>query len=615
MKNCITSPCTFQLKYLKSFQKLRNYSGTPRQFWRIYLDTLVEVCEAKAGILALGRSQEGKIWKTVAFSPNTTPNNSYIQKLHNELNNTDFSTSKKIVQTIDKDSWSIIAIKVNTGSESENFIALFYTVKNIEFNLDEKLLILKYLYDIPLPYRTRKAAYESAIKLEQFTGILDLMVSLNEKEHYQSTALTFCNELAKRYQCDRVSLGWVKNKCIKLQAVSNNDNFDKKIDIVKKLELAMEESFEQNTEIVLPVTFNNKNITVDTEEFAHSQNTQYLYSIPLRIDDEPVAICTLEKNSSPFTEIDQQLSHISCDQVIKRLDDLKNSDRWIGALFIDKIKKFSNKMVGFNHTGAKLIGILVAILLIILCFIPVTYRLESAAILRTDDISFLTTPFNSHIDKVFGRVGDEVKKGTMLLILDKNELLLEASRLEAEKKRYQRDSEKARAVEELADMRIAEALKHQTLARLKLIHFQLNQVEIKAPFDGIIVEGDQMERVGAPVQQGDVLFKIAYIKNMYVEIEVPETEIHNLNTKLSGEIALACKPQNPYTIEVIRIEPAAVEKDEGNVFIVHSSFTQPIPKWWRPGMTGVSKLNAGRKTLLWIFTHKTIDFLRLKLWW
>jgi hypothetical protein len=32
-------------------------------------------------------------------------------------------------------------------------------------------------------------------------------------------------------------------------------------------------------------------------------------------------------------------------------------------------------------------------------------------------------------------------------------------------------------------------------------------------------------------------------------------------------------------------------------------------------MTGVSKLNAGRRTLFWIISHRTLDFLRLKLWW
>jgi hypothetical protein len=32
-------------------------------------------------------------------------------------------------------------------------------------------------------------------------------------------------------------------------------------------------------------------------------------------------------------------------------------------------------------------------------------------------------------------------------------------------------------------------------------------------------------------------------------------------------------------------------------------------------MSGVARLGIGSRTLLWILTHKTVDFLRLRLWW
>jgi hypothetical protein len=35
----------------------------------------------------------------------------------------------------------------------------------------------------------------------------------------------------------------------------------------------------------------------------------------------------------------------------------------------------------------------------------------------------------------------------------------------------------------------------------------------------------------------------------------------------------------------------------------------------RPGMQGTAKIDAGRARVIWIGTHKLIDFLRLKLWW
>jgi hypothetical protein len=32
-------------------------------------------------------------------------------------------------------------------------------------------------------------------------------------------------------------------------------------------------------------------------------------------------------------------------------------------------------------------------------------------------------------------------------------------------------------------------------------------------------------------------------------------------------------------------------------------------------MTGLCKLSVEKRSLLWILTHRTVDFLRLKLWW
>lgn len=88
-----------------------------------------------------------------------------------------------------------------------------------------------------------------------------------------------------------------------------------------------------------------------------------------------------------------------------------------------------------------------------------------------------------------------------------------------------------------------------------------------------------------------------------------------VDLSLDGEISLASQPEETFEIKVTRIEPSAVVKEEGNVFLVRCELPEGFSSWWKPGMTGVSKLNAGERTLLWIFTHRTMDFLRLRLWW
>ena len=124
-----------------------------------------------------------------------------------------------------------------------------------------------------------------------------------------------------------------------------------------------------------------------------------------------------------------------------------------------------------------------------------------------------------------------------------------------------------------------------------------------------------MEHIGAPVRQGDVLFRLARVQDLYAEIEVSESDIHELQSAPSGSFALASRPQERYELEMFRIEPEAVAKEKGNVFIVHCGFSGRALEWWRPGMTGIAKMDAGRRPIWWILSHRTIEFFRLRLWW
>jgi hypothetical protein len=62
------------------------------------------------------------------------------------------------------------------------------------------------------------------------------------------------------------------------------------------------------------------------------------------------------------------------------------------------------------------------------------------------------------------------------------------------------------------------------------------------------------------------------------------------------------------------VQPAAVTQKDGNVFLVRLRPDNGAAAWWRPGMTGLCKLYANKHTLFWILTHRTVDFLRMKLW-
>ena len=164
------------------------------------------------------------------------------------------------------------------------------------------------------------------------------------------------------------------------------------------------------------------------------------------------------------------------------------------------------KALGPEHTWAKVSAILGAVALIVLCLPIFPYRVEGNFILRSDELAYLTAPYDGYISAVNVRPGDVVQSGGTLLKLDTADLELEEAGAIADLNRYIRETEKARAEAEkvrngksagLAEMRVNEALAAQTQARLDMVRYRLGQAAIKSPFDAVVVEGDLRQRIGA----------------------------------------------------------------------------------------------------------------------
>ena len=88
---------------------------------------------------------------------------------------------------------------------------------------------------------------------------------------------------------------------------------------------------------------------------------------------------------------------------------------------------------------------------------------------------------------------------------------------------------------------------------------------------------------GCPVHQGDTLIKVARVDQLYARLEVSERDIRELQNARGGEIALTARPQETARVVVTRIEPEAVTKNTGNVFVVDCGFPAGPAAWWRPG--------------------------------
>lgn len=484
-----------------------------------------------------------------------------------------------------------------------------------EAQADDALSRLSLVAHVPSLFQMQQHAARSEVAVGHFAAVLDLASLLNAQRRFLASAMTLCNELAARHQCDRVSLGWLKGEYVRVRAISNSERFEKRMESVQQLEAAMEESLDQDEPVVWPPAPEQHLVTRDIETFAGAQGVKHICSLPLRLEGGPVAVLVCERNAAPFAEFELRLLSLCGEVALRRLVDLERDDRWFGARWAAAGKERAARLLGPRHTGTKLFAILLTILFAWLIFGRMNYRVDAPFALRTDQAAFVTAPFNSFLDEVKVEPGSIVKKGDVLATLDVRELVAEEGGALADREAYLREERKAKAAEKLADMGIASAKAEQARARLEIVQLRRGQSAIVAPFDGVVIEGDLKKRIGAPVRLGDVLFRIARTDQFYVECQVNESDVRELRAGGSGEIAFASQPKLTFPIQVRQIDPVAESKQGGNVILARCSLAVPAADWWRPGMTGVARLDVGKRRPGWILTRRTADYLRLHLWW
>jgi multidrug efflux pump subunit AcrA (membrane-fusion protein) len=139
-------------------------------------------------------------------------------------------------------------------------------------------------------------------------------------------------------------------------------------------------------------------------------------------------------------------------------------------------------------------------------------------------------------------------------------------------------------------------------------------VKITAPIDGVVLSGDLERARGVPVQRGQVLFELAPLAEMTLEVAVPDADAMLVGKGQKGEFALQASPERTMDFVVDRVRPQAEVRSDKNVFVTEAPVTNAVG-WLRPGMQGTAKIDVSRKRLGWVLTRRLVNWFRLTFWW
>ncbi len=451
--------------------------------------------------------------------------------------------------------------------------------------------------------------------LKRLQQAMETVSSMNREIRFKSAAMAFCNEVASQWQCERVSLGFLKGRYVQVQAMSHTEDFNRKMEGIQDLEAAMEECLDQDVEIFAPAPQDATYISRATRDLARRDEGAVVVSLPLRFGGETIGVLTLQRPAArPFTQEETEAVRLACELCTARLHNLFERDRWFGAKAAAKTRKALSALVGPEHTWAKLTAIVCAAALVFLLFVKGEFRVKAPFTLESIKLQVVPAPFDGHIKDVVVEVGNEVTGGeTVLATLDTAELKLQLAEARADQTSYLKQASAAMRDGKTAQAQIAQANAEKAQARLELLQYHINQASLIAPIDGIVVKGDLKKEIGAPVQTGDVLFEVTPLKALRAELMVPEEDVLFVEKGQKGFLATASYPQRRINFTVERINPVAEVAKQRNVFKVRVQLEKEY-QWLRPGMEGVAKVSIDDRSYLWIWTRKILNWIRMQLW-
>lgn len=446
---------------------------------------------------------------------------------------------------------------------------------------------------------------------------LELMAGVMGEAHFGAAVLTLVNGLASRLGSSQVALGWFAGGYVRVEAISHVSRFDHKTEHTRLLESACEEAFDQERSLVYPDDRDSGHVLLAHRQLHQTMGQARILSLPLRSGEKPYqAVLLIAEQDVPVSATRLRAVQVGLGLLMPWLEERRAQDRWWGARLFGWGGEKLGRLLGPEYPWQKLTALVVLGGLLYICLASQPFRLEAAAEMVTDQTRQIGAPFDGYVDQAYVTTGDQVDAGTMLARLDVNDLILQEAEIRAEMRRLVADADKARARNSLVDVEIALARSAQAQARLERTLQRRSQAEIRAPFDGVIVEGERKDLLGAPVRKGDPLFRLARIEGLYGQLQLPERLIRFLDTGATGELALLAQPDQRTPFRVTRVVPMAqVKGQEGNHFIVKAALEQVPERWWRPGMNGVAKIDAGRRPIIWLWTYRLMDALRMRLWW
>lgn len=461
-------------------------------------------------------------------------------------------------------------------------------------------------------YLLRQGRLDTSRQALKAQSALDILSVTLEQEGFATACRSLVTELAARFGCERVSIGFVRNGHARIEAISHSAQFGRQMNLVRLVGNAMDEALDQHALIRHPASSDELNVTRAHAELAQNCGAATILTIPLFVRDRFVGAVTFEHPVGFDPDTTAVLDCVAA-TAAPVLEEKRRNDRWLIVKAAAALWTQLERLLGPGYAKRKLAVLLLIAIAAAGYFCNGLYRVTTDAVIEGQIQRSVVAPFNGFVLEAPVRAGDTVQAGQLLARLDDRDLLLERLKWITERERRKLEFEKAIGERNRSEQQISTTQVEQADAQIRLVDEQLARAKLTAPFDGLIISGDLTQSIGASLQRGQEIFQIAPLDSYRVVLDVDESQIGDIAIGQQGLLVVASLPGEDFALAITKITPVSKAHDGRNTFRVEGQLAAAALSL-RPGMHGVAKIDVDQRRLVWIWTRSFLDWARLTLW-
>lgn len=470
----------------------------------------------------------------------------------------------------------------------------------------------------------RARAGQIASERDRGQAAIDVLVELLEARGHRAAAMAAATATAAGLRCDRVSIGLLRGKTLKIAAVSHTADMGTQLSLAQLIRRAMMECLDQGGAILRRATADARS-DEDTRvsrahgELLRQQGAMSVLTLPLSdADGEVIGAMLLEHRDADGLTHERRDLALGIGALIGPILRQKMlADRGWPMRFLVSVGHVLAAIFGPARLGAKLAFLLLGAAIFWAATARTAFEVVADARLEGSVQRIVSAPFDGYLVGQTVRPGDRVVEGQVLAQLDDRDLRLRLLAAEAERTQNEIERNAATAAGRRTDEALLGAQIAQADAQIDLLLAQISRTQLVAPFDGIVVSGDRTQELGAAISRGEELFVIAPLDDYRLRLSVEEGDIAVLAPGQTGRVRFAARPDETFPFAVERILSVAAPEDGGNRFALEALLEAQADTGTEvllPGMEGVARVSIEDRLTVRVWTQDFVDWLRLATW-